>query len=187
MLMASPVSIANVALSFVGVPPITSFSDGSVAAGRVSRIYDQARLGLLRAHPWNFAVRRSSLAALDAAPPFGYARKFVLPSDFVRAHQVVGDYPYVVEGRNILSDAPAPLLLIYIADVTDANEMDASFRAALSAKIAYDLSYHTRQNRALVESLRTRFFEALAAARNTDGQEGTLPPRSNGSWLDSRR
>jgi hypothetical protein len=58
----SEVSIANMALSHVGQHnQIAALSDSTEAARQCNLHYEQARDSLLRAHPWNFAIKRTVL------------------------------------------------------------------------------------------------------------------------------
>lgn len=60
--MASDVEICNRALQLLGAGRITSLAEDSPAAKEMARAYDPVRLRELRAHPWNFSIKREQLA-----------------------------------------------------------------------------------------------------------------------------
>lgn len=55
------VSICNMALSRIGHTTISALSDANDAARQCNLHYEPSRDGLLRAHPWNFAMKRTRL------------------------------------------------------------------------------------------------------------------------------
>ena len=68
--MPSDVDIASNALHEIGEKSITSLDDDSDRARLVKQFYAVTRDATLRAHPWNFATTRRSLAQETAAPVF---------------------------------------------------------------------------------------------------------------------
>ena len=154
--MASPVDIANLALSILGKPEITSLSptDGSTAARAIATLYDPLRRKLLTGPGvWRFSIRRTSLPSLTTVPVSGpYTTMYELPADCLRILQVGNSYPgldltdyrlgpsdadYTQEGRTLLCDYGSPLALQYAADVTDSTVFDSLFVIYLAAEIAY--------------------------------------------------
>lgn len=155
--MTSQVEIINLALLHLGEAPITSLSDTGLPASVMSLLWEPDRRAELRAAHWSFAILRTTLAAASDAPAFGYARKFELPSDFLRAVQV-GDrilnprtiglthaarwnYDaarplYKIEGSAIHTDEAAPLKLRYVAQITNAGLFDPLFVQSLSLRLA---------------------------------------------------
>ena len=61
--MASEVDIANRALQKLGAESIVSLTQDSENARACNLCYEPIRDAELRAHPWNFAIKRASLAA----------------------------------------------------------------------------------------------------------------------------
>ena len=72
----SAVQICNNALIKLGANTITSLSDDTKPARLCNKIYTVLRDDLLRSHPWNFAIGRSSLAQLVDAPAFGFSFQY---------------------------------------------------------------------------------------------------------------
>lgn len=185
--MASSVGIANKALTLLGALPITAFTDDSPAARAVNRIYDETRRELLAAHPWNFAIKRASLAASATAPTHTYARAFPLPSDCLRVREALaGDYLYGIEGEQIVTDATAPLSIVYIADIEDPNQMSPQFREALSYRLAAQLAFQITGNATLSANMEVIAGRKESLARSYDAQEGEYYEQDEGTWLESR-
>jgi len=61
----SDVEICNSALQKIGAETITTLSDNTRRAALCNRQYDKVRKKLLRAHPWNFAIRRAALVPVN--------------------------------------------------------------------------------------------------------------------------
>lgn len=79
--MAFDVDICNGALVHVGHTDfLTSSSDTSIAAQVCDKIYEQTRNSTLKAFPWPFCTRRSTLALL-AYSRTGFANAYALPPD----------------------------------------------------------------------------------------------------------
>jgi len=57
----SSLEICNIALLKIGADSITALSDANKRARLCTLLYDFMRKKLLRAHPWNFAIKRSFL------------------------------------------------------------------------------------------------------------------------------
>lgn len=185
--MASVVGIVNSGLIKVGADTITSLTDDSPEARAANAQYEKLRDEVLRAHPWNFAVTRASLARLAEAPAFGFAYQYQLPADCLRVLAMnLGRARFEIEGRRLLTDEESADI-VYIARITDPNAFDAMFREALAYRIAADLAYPLANSTTLAGTMMQLYRDALALARAIDGQEGgaqTAVEASN--WIDVR-
>lgn len=187
--MASEVSIVNRALILLGDKEIVSFDDNNKGARLATRHYADIRDEMLQEHPWNFAMRRDSLAANVTSPAFEFARAFDIPTDCLRVHSVYDNtenLPWKVEGRQILTNLGAPLQIRYIASVEDVMLMTPQFREALSARIALEWVEAITGSRTLEETKGREYLMKVAMARSMDGQEGTTDPLDTSDWLDAR-
>lgn len=80
-MVTSVLDIYNLAITRLGHEQMSSPTENT-KAGRLVRLhYPLVRDSVLRAHPWNFAVRRASLSVLDVTPAFEFTVAFALPSD----------------------------------------------------------------------------------------------------------
>ena len=185
--MVSEVGIINRALTKIGGEPIISRSDDSKRARTCNRHFDDTRDVALAAHPWNFAIRRASLAALADSPAWGFAAQYQLPQDTLRLIEIDGVEDYRVEGRRILTNAGAPLNILYIGRITDTAQYAPAFVDAFATLLASEVAFDLTGSRTLADTLRTAFERGLPAARNADAQESVVQPRDfDGSWLEVR-
>lgn len=124
---------ANVAL----ITPATTTIETICA-----RHYDLTRRSLYESYHYNFAKRYATLQPQADAPEDGWGAKFRLPTDYCQIIAIEDDnlpltqYPYDLRGRFIYADYDGNLPLYYTADITDPNEMPASFVYYLAAELA---------------------------------------------------
>jgi len=183
--MTSDVSICNLALSRIGHDEITSLAENNPAAKACSREYEVCRDTLLRAHTWNFAVRRVQLAQLTTKPVFEYAREYHLPDDCLRVVSVDCVEPYRIEGRKLLTDA-ATVKIEYVARITDPTQFDVLFVDTLAYLIAARIAPRLMDNASMVRELYQAYEAMLREARYTDSLEGTVRNIDAGYWVESR-
>jgi len=184
--MASKVEICNRALEKLGAGSITSLADDTVEARACALLFDTARDAVLRRYAWNFAVKRTNLAALAAAPSWGFDAAYPLPADCLRVLEVQDDDAWAVEEGNILSDVGDPIYIRYIAQITDTAQFDPLFVEALASKLAYEMAEHLTQSSTKKDQAAKDFAATLLEAARTDGLESTPSTLPEGSWLDSR-
>lgn len=190
--MASEVEIANRAISRVGGTRITSLTEASVNARAVNAVFTTLRDAELRAHSWNFAIKRARLAADATAPAFGPANAYVLPSDYLKLlppdkNQHYNDLDWQIEGRRILSDTAAPLDIRYIYRVTDPNEMDPLFREAFAMRIAMTICEPLTQSNTKIQLITADYEAAIRAARKADAFEEVAIEPPEDTWLSVRQ
>ncbi len=188
--MASDVGIANAALRKLGQSPITAFSENSKAARLANERYAELRDELLSRHPWNFALKRGSLAASATAPVWGPTFAYPLPTDYIRVFEVNGEDEGVgkwkVENGEIVTDLTAPLEIQYVYRVTDTNRMSSNFREALASALAADWAEDITGDDSVVQITAQKSRVAIAQARSNDGQEGIPDQLKANEWLDAR-
>jgi hypothetical protein len=178
------VEIANRALTFLGADTITALTDDTKEGRAVLRLYEQTRDQLLRDHPWNFAIKRVSIAANTTSPIYEYTNAFDWPADCLRIIEVDTSEEWAVEGRQIVTDASAPLQIVYIHQVTDANLFDAKFIETYSLRLAADIAYDITASQTVVANAESKFAAMLQEGRLIDAQESLSA--SEVSWLDAR-
>jgi hypothetical protein len=187
--MASKADIFNAALGLLGEKAVVDPDGTEVPAVKLRKVYAVALDSAIRAHPWNFAMRRAQITPDTAAPAFGFATSYTLPSDpfCVRAWRADTDgQPWKVEGRSLLTDYEGTLNLEFIARVTDASAFDPDFVLAfahvLAALACYDVTGNGARGAQLLETSILRQREA----RSTDGQEGTPDEPDESQFLTAR-
>ena len=187
----SVVSICNRALDLLGADPITSLEDGSKSANLCLRNFESIRDAVLRSYPWNSAMRRARLAALAESPAWGFLYQFPLPTGpdparCLRVYRVDGCDDYRVEGRRLLTDAPPPLDIHYIGEISDPADFDPLLSDAIAARLAVYLAANITESASRIEAMRANYRDALAQARSADSQEGTPETLDTDVWLASR-
>ena len=198
--MSSEVEIANAALTLLGESRISSLDDDVKAAREIKAMFTISRDALLAAYNWSFAKARASLLSDVAVPPFGFGIQYTLPSDCLRILLInevyVGvdltDYRgqpteiYSIEGRKILTDLGAPLLLRYVTRVTDTTQFAAPFTKAFAGQLAEDTCEAITQSDSKRERAIQYKHKALSDAIRANAIE--LPPQklADDEWLVSR-
>ncbi len=192
--MATEVSICANALRRLGDDPITSLTDDTERARLCNAFYAPARDLVLRAHPWNFAITRATLAQLSDTPAFEYSYQYALPTSplCLRVLQMeFQDYIYKIEhlegqGRVLLTDE-SPARILYIAQITDPTLFDALFVDTLTARLAADLAYPVTNSAKLQEQMEVLYIRKLKEARAIDGQESFMDDLVSDTFTDFRK
>ena len=173
--MASEVDIINSALNMVGATNIIARAEDSKSARITNQRYDYIRDAVLRAHPWNCAISRATIAPDADSPDFGFTNQFTLPTDpyclrVLRLEYL--DVDFRVEGRKIHCDEDT-VKVIFISRVTDPNEYDQLLIEAIAARLAADSSYALAQSSTLTSTMWQLYESKLSEARFIDATEGT--------------
>jgi hypothetical protein len=184
--MATDVSICSNALLMLGAKPINSLT--ATAEGNADRVllaanlWPQVRDDLLRAHPWNCAVKRVLLAPEATPPEFDYSASFLLPGDWLRTLQV-GEYvvplDFRQEGRRILCDTTA-LPLVYVYQNADVGSWDGNLVEVATARMAAAMAYAITQSQAVADGWLQKAEMAFKRAKAVDGQDN--PPETFGDF-----
>lgn len=185
----SEVAICNSALIKLGAERINSLGDNTKNARLCNELYATLRDEMVRSHPWNFAIKRASLAPDATTPDFEFDNRFQVPGDFLRllALYPEGDMiPYRLEGQFILAN-DTELLIKYIAQITDTSQFPSSFSESLSYKIAANLAYSITQSTTVVQLMEAKLEGSLRDARSFDAQENTGDRVVADSFLQARR
>jgi len=176
----------------MGAKRIVSLSENSRNARSMNVAYTSVRDDLLRSHPWSCAIKRVQLAADPAEPDFTFARKFELPSDWLRMlprdpSVNYNDTDWTIEERWVLTNDSAPLEIRYIFRLVDPTKMDSSFREALSARLAVETCEEITQSNTKYQLLASWYKNAIASARRTNAIEKFVPAQpTDDTWITAR-
>lgn len=198
--MASKTDIANRALTKLGDDRIIDLLDDTERARTINSIYNSCRDAELRAHVWNFAVRRVALPRLITVPAFGFSFEYQIPAESLRLIQVgecwhwwsLQDYisgstaQFQVEGRKILTDFDAPLKLRYIERVDDTGLYDALFVEAFACRLALEACERITQSNTKLQAIQGQYKENLRMALQVDAIENPPEQLPDESWMISR-
>jgi len=199
--MTSPVDICNLALTRIGHTQISSLDENSKGAALCALHYPICRDAVLRAHPWNFAIRRATLALSSQTPNHEFTYYHVLPTDCLKVirtnleaeglsstavygfpgiHGYSGGSEYRVEnvenvGKCIATNEDV-VKIEYVAKIVDSSQFDALFVDLLAQRIAAEISVAFTDTQSVTKAMWDIYQSKLGEARTTDAQEGT--PRS---------
>jgi hypothetical protein len=194
----SAVECCNSALQRLGAARILSLADNTREARSCTVAYDSNRRAELRAHLWNFAVKRVVIAADSTAPAFEYTYAFTLPSDCLRVIiPLDNELDWQIEGRKILtnslnspyggaSSTSASLSLKYIADIDDPTLWDSQFFDILSMAMAMDMCEDLTQSNTKYQLITKNYDEAVSIAKRTDALENLPSDAPDSSWITAR-
>ena len=193
--MASTTEIANRALLKLGDSTILALTDNSKGARTINGMFNIVRDAELRRHNWNFAIKRSSIPALAAAPDWGYQYQFPLPSDYLKLVQVNDYYirptnksrpPWRLEGGVILTDMPAPLKIRYVSRVENTGLWDAMFVECMACKLAFEACEAITQTSTKKQMASDEYKVALSEAIRCSSIENPPDEYPAGTWLEAR-
>ena len=186
------VAIMNMALDMLQEEPILTAEDDRAAVRWMNRNFQPVCDSMLRVHPWNFAVRRASLAALSDAPSSGWTRQFQLPADCIRILPATSGYlngasvPHAIEGRKLLTDSGSPFTLSYIGRVSSESSMDPMFVQALAATLAARAAPFITGKNSLAQTLAQQAQQLTMQAQMVDSLEGTPYEAESDDWVNGR-
>lgn len=187
------VNICNLALTMLGADMITDLLEDSASARKCNAVYSFIRDDVLRAHPWNFAIKRAMLPQLAAPPVYAYDFQYQLPSDCLRVFGVSAgndgeddETEFEIEGRTLLTDL-SEVYIRYIYRVIDPTQFDSVFCGAFAARLAAELAYSITGHGTIAASMMQIYEQKLSAARSADAQESGLPDTIGGDVFNQSR
>jgi hypothetical protein len=197
----SETSICNRALQILGADSITALTDDNNRAREMTRAYQPLRDAEIERHKWRFSLKRASIAALSAAPAFGYARQFQVPTDFIAlvsggdltGYADLTDYRgssdeelFSLEGNVILTNLDAPLNIAYKARITDTNLFPPSFAELLAARIADETCERITQSDSKRSICMDAYKRALREARQSNAVQVANRSAADTEWVMGR-
>lgn len=184
--MSSKTAICNRALINLGQAPISSIDEEGPVSNALNQIYNPIRKGLLRSHPWNFAMKLNQPNEMVDAPLFKWGHSYQLPNDCLRIWTIsCAQYKWKRFADKIYTD-DSSVNLIYISDVTDTEKFDSVFEDCLALSLAIESVFYFSGSTSLLGDLRQRFKDRLNEAKLWDAQEEPLQLITGESVLDSR-
>ena len=180
----STMGVCNLALAFLGGEQLASVEApwedsalGVLCLNHFPGVLDLA----LEAHDWSFARARVVLAEKEEPRPRpGYGRRYGLPADCLRPVGLGGGGPFILEGRDLLTDE-SPVELLYIRRVDDPRAWPPAFRTAVAWGLASVLATARLNDIRKRDLCQQQFnlFLSEAMARDNNMQE---PVRELSPW-----
>jgi len=189
--MASQTAICNRALECLGDAPIVSINDDTKQAKALKRVYDDTLKAFLVEHPWHFAKKRASLPASATTPAWGFNYGYPVPTDFLRLLTIRNGPEFSLEldesgSQWILSDASAPLDILYLASITDAGRLPPHAVEALARWLAYDVCEDLTNSNTKKQDAAQALAIALNRAKRINGLQKQADAYPVYSFLGSR-
>ena len=188
--MTDVVEIYNLGLIQAGEDSLINPDDrGSEGARIVRAIYPLQRDAVLRAHPWNFAMRYASLSGEAATGNWRFAYQYPLPSDpyCLRVWDIEPERTrWRVAGRHLVTDAASPLGVEMIVRVEDSALFDPLFTAALAIRMASVAARRLARSKTERRRLWDIYLQILQDAKAADGQEQSADQPEDGDFIGSR-
>lgn len=198
--MASKTDVMNRALTKLGDSRITSPTDDDEKAIVLNAMFDTLRDAELRAHNWNFAIKRDQIAALSSTPSYGFSYEYQLPGDCLRVlmlddryvgyslagYRTLPEQEYQIEGRKILTDIGAPLKIKYVYSVTNVGDWDPVFVEYFACALAFESAERLAQGGSRKDRLEADKRNALIIALRADAIENPPEPIADDAWIMSR-
>jgi hypothetical protein len=144
------------------------------------------RQHVLRSHSWNAATVRTQIAPLAAAPDWGFATAYVLPSDYLHIDEVDTTRDWRVENGEILTDATGTLNVRYVKDETDTEVYDGSLTFVMGIRLAVEIVERVTNSGPKKNVLLQEYQVALNEAKMDDGQEQSPADFEEDDWITSR-
>ena len=186
----SQVRVANLALQKLGAAEIVSMDEDTRERRAISRCYTMLRDRELRAHNWNFSIRRKVLAPSSVAPLFEFAKAFPLPSDCLRPLPPSRDVDWTIEyhegSKHILTNEGTVIYLRYVSRVTDETQFDPLFADMLACKIAWHCCEELTQSNQKKADIEREYDKAKADAKRMNAFEQATPQEPEPPWLTAR-
>lgn len=168
----------------VGAKPIASLDEATAQATAAKVFYELSRDEVLRAHPWNFAIKRVHLSPLSETPAYGYSNAFQLPADWLRTLEISAD-EYNHEGGKLLCN-DSGIDLRYVARVVDVTTYDSLFVTTVSCNMAAKLAPSVSGDKGMQQVMWQMYTAQLAQARAIDAQEEPAPEFESSRLLAAR-
>jgi hypothetical protein len=142
------VKLANNALQLLGANTITSFTDGSKAAGVANNLYPFVKKHTLSMYPWKFALKKAQLSRDSTDPINEWDYRYTIPSDSVSfvPHAVFfsgeANAPKELDFEVYQAKVYTNSTTVYIDYVYDINEelMPSYFTSLLVYQLAWHLA-----------------------------------------------
>ncbi|WP_137934353.1 hypothetical protein [Mesorhizobium comanense] len=172
----TPLDIANMALAVLDEAPIDSLDQDVKAARLLNLHFDLTREAELTKCAWVFAILRATIAGSDSgngACTLNFT--YELPADCLRplplTHNGEADgvpISWRQEAGLIYCDQPGPLVIRYVANLTDPNDWDALFTEVLVAALAIKIAHPLTHKSGMIDVARAAYDRALDAAFNAN-------------------
>lgn len=193
----SPVSIANDALTLLGVEVISSLTEDSEPARKMNAIYASCRDQVLESADWNFARKTEALALIADEESLEWDFVYQRPAKCLKVRRAYNETTIDLPKKDDHEEMIAPVsgaqaigcdideaYVKFTYQVTDASTFTVAFVKALAANMAATSAKAlTGENRPDLAQL----YQALVSiARASNGNEGKAKDNPTSPYEDAR-
>ncbi len=191
--MTDAVTICNIALSHLGATPIIDIDQDTPEAILCRINYLPTLLALLEEKVFSFAWE-DVIFSTDERPEWGGGWRYPIDPSIAIIHRVYTNPvtrrrlpQWHVEGRELVAPYYEQLwATALVPNAANAALTSATFRYALSLRLAADWCAGMTGNMSLVRALWGRYDEAIDLAGMSDGMQGSREPLAAGRLHDVR-
>lgn len=176
-----PIDVANMALGVLDEAPIDSLDQDIKAARLINLHYDATREAELAKHAWVFSILRETVAGSDLGTDSGTLNwAYELPADCLRPLPLTHNgepIPFGIpinwrqEADLVYSDRSGPLVIRYIANLTDPNDWSALFTDVVAAALAVKVALPITHKAGAVQLAKEAYRDAIDAAQTANAFE----------------
>lgn len=193
----SKIEIINRALLKLGEPPVSSLNDA--AFGKTYElIYEDVKNLLLSAYPWGFALGCKHLQKREQK--FMQKYMYELPADCLLLTEVTGDVKnsYVTEAHLgsikdyevidncVVCSFDKGIDVVYVRSVDDDKTFSFTFREALAAKLASEMSMRLKHSINLRQAFENEFYNLIRVAELNNEIVKSKEIMADSSWVSVR-
>lgn len=187
------VSVYNAALAELGVEPITSFLDDSLAARTGNLLYMNTLESALADYPWRFARDRQPMVQLDDETPPPWQSSWALPDTALAVNAVYDNgMPTSFDrfvGRIVTNIAPSTTIVPW-AEITISVAPDrwgSHFRLGFIFMVAAVVCMPITQDASLAQAMQQLSGVLIARAKSHDAQGRTSSKLDTKMFIRQRR
>lgn len=172
--------ICNMAMDMLQEGPISDITDDEPNARRFNRNFDTLRDAFLQMHPWNFAIKSTTIAKDATDPSYGWDHRYLIPGDLLRllplrkrGYWEGRMMEHEIEGQYILTDLDTPIKVRYIFRNETYGAWSPTAIVAFAAYLAATLAHAITGKASFAELMERRFEREFRMAKRMDGMQGT--------------
>lgn len=182
--MSSKIETASNALVRIGVPPISSFTEGGAAGVVANNIYEPTILAILTETRWRFAAAKRLLAKLTSTPLNEWSNAFQLPSDLILMYRVYPNSNYEIYENKLYSNNNS-VSIDYLFR-PDESRWPAYFQLAVEYKLASEFALTVTNNSTKAKIYEEKYQQQIVKARFADAQGRPATPMQRSNYISVR-
>lgn len=189
----SALKVANAALAQLGVPAISSFTEQTLPAKTINRLYSDILEDELSAYPWRFARDRANLARLSDTPPVPWTGLYQLPTSAISIQTVYAG-EYITEfdrfGNKIAVNVDVnstDIVSVEYTNTVGSEGWPGYFRRAYVLSLAAAICMPITQDKETAAFLAQQGEAMMIKARSRDAQGRTSPRLDTKLFIRNRR